>query len=136
MNDQPLCLSIHEHQGYPEYPGLSEDVHPWLPPPHVQVSQAIRGCPPMANTSILIIWPLHANTYLSDADFCLYILQSLLKDRNESSRWNGCPVDARLVYMALETEREGTVLKPTLQQVSVHKKVYLIACDAHPAKLA
>ena len=74
--------------------------------------------------------------YLSDADFCLYILQSLLKDRNESSRWNGRPVDARLVYVALETEREGTVLKPTLQQVSVHEKVYLIACDTHSAKLA
>ena len=72
--------------------------------------------------------------YLSDADFSLYILQSLLKDRNESSRWNGGPVDTRLVYVALETEREGAVLKPTLQQVPVYEKVYLIACDTHPAK--
>lgn len=71
--------------------------------------------------------------YLSEANFGLYVLHSLLKDINESSRRNACAVDARLVNVALQTECEGTVLKPALQQVTVDYKVHFVASDTHPA---
>ena len=50
-------------------------------------------------------------TYLCNADFSLYILQSFLEYSNESPRRNGRPIDAGLVNMCLQTKREGGMLK-------------------------
>lgn len=49
--------------------------------------------------------------YLSDADFCLHILESLLKDGDEGPRGNYSPIDAGLVDVALQAKGEGTVLE-------------------------
>lgn len=55
---------------------------------------------------------LQHTLYLCDANFCLNILQPLLQDGYQSSRWDNCAIDASLMYVALKTKGKGTVLEP------------------------
>ena len=60
-HDQPPVTEYPCTQGYPDYPRLSEDVHPWPTPvteypctPRIpRLSWNVRGCTPMTNPSVI-----------------------------------------------------------------------------------